>query len=539
MSLELRDYQKDSINAFWDYVAKGGRSGIICAPTGSGKSLLVADICKTMIEAWKHTHIVIVTHRAEIIEQNKAEFESYYPEAKSAIYSASLNKKETDERVIFAGIQSIYKNVDKLPKIDLVIIDESHLVSQNEDSMYFRFISEIKHINKNVVILGLSATPYRLDSGILYEGENRLFESLIYDIGLRRLIDEGYLSPVISKSGLKKIDLTGVKTVAGEFNKKDLELAADKDDLIKSAVDEIIEYGTDRKSWLVFAAGKDHAVHVCNEIKSRGITCAVVTDDTNIDERKRIIDDHKKQKIRALINVEIFTVGFNNPSVDLLVLMFATKSAAKFVQVCGRGTRTYPGKENCLILDYGQNFNRFGVLDEVSPSRGTKGDGVAPVKECPECRALVHAAVRVCPECEYQFPEPKPSHTGDSYSGAVLSGQDEPEWVEVVDSVEFLRWEGKEGKPDTVRCNFYTAKRRDPYSMWLAPEHGGFPKQKAMEFIRACGGKAETVEHILKESFYYQDPKAILVAKDPKNKRYWRILAFDFPDEKPSRQVEL
>jgi DNA repair protein RadD len=504
MSLELRDYQKDAINAFWDYVAKGGRSGIICAPTGSGKSLLVADICKTMIEAWKHTHIVIVTHRAEIIEQNKAEFESYYPEAKSAIYSASLNKKETDERVIFAGIQSIYKNVDKLPKIDLVIIDESHLVSQNEDSMYFRFISEIKHINKNVVILGLSATPYRLDSGILYEGENRLFESL-----------------------------------AGEFNKKDLELAADKDDLIKSAVDEIIEYGTDRKSWLVFAAGKDHAVHVCNEIKSRGITCAVVTDDTNIDERKRIIDDHKKQKIRALINVEIFTVGFNNPSVDLLVLMFATKSAAKFVQVCGRGTRTYPGKENCLILDYGQNFNRFGVLDEVNPSRGTKGDGVAPVKECHECRALVHAAVRTCPDCGYQFPEPKPSHTGDSYSGAVLSGQEEPEWVEVVDAVEFLRWEGKEGKPDTVRCNFYTAKRRDPYSMWLAPEHGGYPKAKAMEFIRACGGKAETVEHILKESFYYQDPKAILVAKDPKNKRYWRILAFDFPDEKPSRQVEL
>ena len=505
-----------------------------------GKSLIIADICKTMIESWNKTRVIVATHKYELIKQNEEEFKRYYWGAQTGIYSAGFNRRDKDPRIIFAGIQSIYKRAYEFPRIDLLIVDEAHLVSPTDGTMYSRFISDLRTANPNIVILGLSATPYRLDDGLLYEGDGRLFESLIYDIGLKRLIDEGYLSPVISKSGLRKIDLTGVKKTAGDYNKKDLELAADKADLIRAAVDEIVEYGADRKSWLVFGAGVDHATHIRDEIRSRGISAELVTGETPKGERRQRIEDHKSQKIRCLVNVEILTTGYNAECLDLIALMVATQSTAKYVQAVGRGTRICPGKENCLLLDYGGNVERHGFLDEVNPSRGTKGNGVAPVKECPECRALVHAAVRTCPECGYQFPEPKPSHTGDSYSGAVLSGQEEEAvWTDVIEPVDYKRWEGKQGKPDTVRCDFYTAKRREPYSMWLAPEHGGYPKQKAMEYLRACGGKAETVEHILKESFYYQDPKAILVAKDPKNKRYWRILAFDFPDEKPSRQVEL
>ncbi|MFA7167676.1 MAG: DEAD/DEAH box helicase [Sphaerochaetaceae bacterium] len=541
MVLELRPYQQDAIDAFWAFVSSGGRSGVISAPTGSGKSMIIADICRTMCTRWKTTRVIVCTHKYELIRQNEAELKAYYPEADTGIFSAGFGRRDTDKRVIFAGIQTIYDKIEKLEKTDLLIIDEAHLVNTKDGTQYAQFIADLKLANPHILILGLSATPYRLDNGLLYEGEDRLFSALIYDISLRRLIEDGYLSPVISKGGVHKIDLEAVKLTAGDYNKKDLEHAADQESLIRDAVNEIVTYGADRRAWLVFAAGVKHGKHIKAEIEKHGITCDIVTGQTPKDERTRILEDYKAHKIQCLVNVEILVAGFNAPCVDLIALMMATKSTSKYVQAVGRGTRICDNKLNCLLLDYGGNVERHGVLDEVTPSTAKKGkgEGEAPAKECPQCQEIIHASLRVCPMCGHEFPPPAPQHTGIGYDGAVLSSQEKGKWCELSDPPEYSRWKGKEGKPDTIRADFHVfdTSRKYPYSMWLAFDHGGFAAKKARAYARMCGGKAETVAEALRECLDWYNPTSILVEKDPKNPKYWRVVDFDFPVDRSEQQV--
>ena len=181
--------------------------------------------------------MIVATHTKDLIQQDIDEFKKYYPGASCGIYSAGLNKRQNDRRVSFVGIQSVYKRAFEFVKIDLLIIDEAHKVNTEEGTQYARFIRDLKIANPNLCVLGMSATPYRLDNGLLYEGKDRLFETLYYEIELSRLIDEGFLCPVISKGAVEKIDLDGVKTTAGDYNKKSLELAADKEALTRSAVE--------------------------------------------------------------------------------------------------------------------------------------------------------------------------------------------------------------------------------------------------------------------------------------------------------------
>jgi len=194
--ITLRPYQQDAVNAFFEFVANGGRSGVIAAPTGSGKSIILSEICRQMVTQWHNTRIIICTHRYELIRQDADEFKKLCPGVSTGIYSAGLNRRETDRRVTFAGIQSVTKRAFEFGKIDLLIIDEAHLVNHEEGTQYHRFISDLRIANPNIVILGLSATPYRLDNGLLYEGEGRLFDELIYDISLKRLIDISIHAPV-------------------------------------------------------------------------------------------------------------------------------------------------------------------------------------------------------------------------------------------------------------------------------------------------------------------------------------------------------
>ena len=537
MSLELRPYQRDAVNAFFAGLRDGKTSGIISAPTGSGKSLMVSDICKTLISGWPDTHVIVATHTKDLIQQDVDEFRAYYPGASCGVYSAGLNKRENDRRVLFVGIQSVYRRAFEFGKIDLLIIDEAHKVNTEEGTQYARFIHDLKVANPNICILGMSATPYRLDNGLLYEGDDRLFDALYYEIELSRLIDEGWLCPIISKGAIEKINLDGVKTTGGDYNRKGLELAADKDALTKSAVDEIVNYGNCRYSWLVFASGVGHANHICAEIQSRGITCAVVTGETPADERDRILNDFKFRRIRCLVNVEILVAGFNAPNTDLIALLMATKSASKYVQCVGRGTRTAPGKTNCLLLDFGGNVLRHGPVDSVIPpdaKQKSEGDGEAPCKECPRCHEIVPASVQYCPECQFEFPQ-APKHDAQAYDGAVLSKDEEPVWWDV-EEVDISRHK-KTGKPDSIKVEFHVIGREFPFCTWLALDHGGYAAKKAKEYIRAAGGNAISVDDALKRDMYqWTDPTRIQVKRDGK---YWRVVSFDFPDRETTNQSTL
>lgn len=535
MAHALRPYQADAVKSLYDFWAKGkGKNPLICMPTGSGKSLVIAEFVRKTCTSWPGVRVCVLTHKRELISQNVAELLHQWPEAQTGIYSAGLNRRDLDAPVLFAGIQSIYKRAFDLEKVDIVIVDEAHLIPRSSETRYGRFITDLRTANPNLVVVGLTATPYRLDSGLLHEGDGALFDGIAYDADIPELIEDGYLLPVVSRGGRNKIDLSGVRTRMGEYASNDLEAAANDDRVVRDAVFEIIEEGADRRSWLVFASGVQHARHIRDEFLERGVDCALVTGETPTADRDRIIDDFKNQRLKCLVNVEVFTTGFNAPCCDLIALLTATKSTGKYVQIVGRGMRPCPGKEDCLLLDYGGNVVMHGPIDAVVPNLGKKGDGTgeAPSKECPWCNEIVPAGVRVCPRCGTEFPKPALNHSDKSYTGAVLSSQEEDQWVNVLDDVEYLRWPGKNGKPDTLRCNFYTDGRERPYSMWLAPDHGGYAARKAKEYIVACGGRAESLEDCLSEMFFWQDPVRIKVGRDPKNRKYWRILAFDFPDKK-------
>lgn len=525
--IKLREYQEDAVSAFFDGIQHGQNSGVISAPTGSGKSIILAEIARRVLDGWNGTKIIVATHVYELLEQNAEKFHALCPHIKYGIYSAGLKRKDTDERIIFAGIQSASNHSFDFGKVDILIVDECHRIDTSETTQYGRFIANLRLNNPNLIIIGLSATPYRQKDGLLWECEDAMFKGLYYEISIRKLIDQGFLSPVVSKGGVMKIDLTNVHLQAGDYNLRELELAANKPELTKTAVTEIIEYSKNRRSTIIFCAGVQHATDVMHEIKSRGEICHVITGETPIDERDRLIDDFKLGKFKFLTNVNVLTTGFDNPRTDVIVLLLATKSCAKYVQMIGRGMRIYEGKENCLLLDFGGNVVRHGYVDDViPPSVKSKGEGgSAPVRECPSCLMYSHATVKICPHCGYVFPEKDP-HGKDAYEGDVISK--DSHWM-TVNQIDYIRHE-KIGKPDSVRINFDVNERNAPYPMWLAFDHGGFAAHKAKEYVKMVGGTADTTDSALAECIQkWKIPTRIEVRKNKKS-GFWEIISFDIPE---------
>lgn len=305
----LRPYQQEAIDSIYDYFYKFSGNPLIVMPTASGKSFVIAEFCKQVIEAFPNQRIMIVTHVKELIEQNYLELCKIWQLAPAGIYSAGLNRRDLDHSIIFAGIQSIHKKAEEFGKFDLILVDEAHLIPQNADTMYQRFLKDMRSQNEQIKVIGLTATHYRLDSGLLTEGENRIFTDVCYEVSVRRLIDEGYLCDLKTKGGLTKYELGGVKTRGGEYVPADLQAAMNQEPLTVKAVTEIIDYGIksvpERKSWLIFCAGVQHAQDVCDYLISQGIDTRTISGLTPKGERDQTIKDFKNKKFTALTNCDI------------------------------------------------------------------------------------------------------------------------------------------------------------------------------------------------------------------------------------------
>jgi DNA repair protein RadD len=468
--------------------------------------------------------VVVLTHRAELIKQDKAAIEAF-TSVPVGIWSAQLKRKDKGKRILVAGIASIYKKACDFEPFDVAIIDECHLIGRGDSTMYQRFLRDAWLVNPKMKLVGLSATPYRLDSGYLHEGSDALFDGISYEIGVKYLIDNGYLSPVISKGGVSSIDLSGVHKRGGEFIASELAAAADTSALVDMATDEICRYGADRRSWLLFCAGVAHAQHVADAINRKGFVCEVVSGDTTQAERERIYAGMRDGSIRAIANCQVLTTGFDLPQIDLVALLTATESTGLYVQMVGRGTRTAQGKDNCLLLDYGGNVVRHGVFDDVQPkfSGDNRGEGQAPAKVCPSCMEVVHAAVSQCQNCGHEFPPPEVVHEVVAYDGAVLKEQVKDEEIEVM-SVSYHRHR-KEGKPPSVRVDYHCGWLIK-HSEWLCPEHQGYPRRS---FENRCMGEwrikpMSDCEELLRYAESLPKPKKIRVRQQP-GKKFSEIVA--------------
>lgn len=532
--LKLRGYQEEALKNLDLYWETGqGKNPVIVAPTGSGKGLIIAEFCRRVCTENHNVRIIVVTHTKELIAQDESELKGYWSAANTGIYSAGLGKRNMTAQIIFAGIQSIYTKAFSLNKTDIIIIDEAHMIPRNAQTRYGRFLKDMHTANPHTVVVGLTATPYRMDSGLLHEGDDALFDGIAYCCDMKTLITKGFLVPVISKGGVMKINLEGVHVKMGDYDTRELAHAADDPELVKKAVEEIVAYGKERRAWLIFAAGVAHAGHVKKEIEKYGIRCSIITGDTPSGERDATIKAYRSGEIRCIVNVGVLTTGFNAPVCDLVALLMATRSTGKYVQIVGRGMRTYPGKTDCLLMDYGNNVITHGAIDEVDPVRTRNVFNVEtkapPMKECPACHVILYAREMICPACDFHFPVTAP-HGIVAYDGAVLSSQKEPFFVDVADV-----WYGrhkKPGSPDILKIGLFDKMDKE-YPIWCCLEHTGYAQEKAFMLVKQFGGTATTVTEALQESGYWRRPRRIKVVP---NGRFFNVTGIEFAPPEPKQQ---
>ena len=554
--MELRGYQQIAVNAVYDYMRKSDLNPCVVLPTGAGKSIVIAKIVTDAVTLWQG-RCLILAHVKELLEQNAAKIAALCPEIDIGIFSAGLNSRNTKERVIVAGIQSVYDKAAQLGSFDLVLIDEAHLIPPDGDGMYRSFLDDMKKINPNIRLIGLTATPYRLKGGLICRKENLLNE-VCCEIGVKELIVAGYLSKLRSKNGKYKADLDNLHIRGGEFVAEDVEKAMDNKRLVTASCREIAELCKDRKKVLIFASSIDHCRHIAETIREQTHEeCGIVTGHTPKLERAEILDRFRgitqknlfgeaKPELKYLVNVGVLTTGFDAPAIDCVAILRPTNSAGLYYQMVGRGFRLSPdtGKTDCLILDYGGNIMRHGPVDmiRITENPGRKGNGGAPVRECPQCQSVFPAGRTACPDCGYEFPreERELRHDSRACSDGILSGESSAQEYPVKDVYycTHTKRNADEGTPKTMRID-YMIGFNDFQAEWVCPEHTGYARRKFEKWWRERteidppGTAAECVQ--IAQKGYLKIPVAITV-KTTAGQRFPEIVKYTFAENEPDAE---
>jgi len=495
--MELRPYQQAAIAAVYRYLRDRDGNPVVVSPTGSGKAILSAKIASDAVLQW-NGRVLVLAHVKELLEQNADKLRRLAPQLRVGLYSAGLKRRDTDTPVVVAGIQSVYQKACELGRFDIVIVDECHWIPPDGEGMYRQFLADARQVNPQIRLIGLTATPFRMKSGLIC-GPDQLLTEICYEIGIRELIRDGFLSPLISRAGTLKADLSQVSVRGGEFVTDEVEAAMDQDELVRAACREIVEATADRRACLIFASGIHHGQHICRVLADEhGIECGFVTGETSCADRAELLARFQgvpqatlfaKPPLKYLCNVSVLTTGFDAPQVDCVALLRPTMSPGLYVQILGRGFRLAPGKTNCLILDFGGNILRHGPVDQIrlTQAGGASKTSVPAGKECPQCRAVIATAYARCPECGYEFPPPeRQRHEPTAARVGVLSGQSCDTDFAVHD-INYSVHLKKGASPEAPRSLRVTYRLGLTYcvSEFICFEHTGYARQRAEQWWRA------------------------------------------------------
>jgi DNA repair protein RadD len=515
--VNLRPYQRESVDALWRYFERDTGNPLVVAPTGSGKSVLIATFVREVLATYPDTRVLVMTHVKELVEQDAAKLEALLPFGMVGVYSAGLRRREVGRAVTVASVQSIAANMKHLPSVDLVIIDEAHLVPPDGEGRYRTVLDSLRALVPHVKVIGFSATPYRLKSGWLHT-DGGIFTDIAHEVEIPPLVEAGYLCRMRSKAGRAEADLSGVHVRGGEYIAAEVEAAMDTEALVHRACDEIDLYCWDRRKWLIFCAGLGHVEHVAEELRRRGHAIATVSGETPREERDNVVAGLRSGVFRGVVNCNVLTTGFDAPDIDAVVLLRATKSPGLYMQMVGRGMRPHPAKTDCMVLDFGGNIRRHGPIDAVTP-QASSGGGTAPIKTCPECREVIVAAALTCPACGHVFEVVKKApHKTVAEALPVLS-----EDVEVVVSSVGYHLHAKPGKPPSMRVDYRCGLAT--YSEWVCFDHGEFPARKARGWWRHRDGAQpppQSTAEALERTHELATPAAIKVRREGK---FWRVVS--------------
>lgn len=529
--IQLRPYQEDGLQSIWDYFASGKQGNpVIAWPTGVGKSAIPAVFIERIMKAWPTQRFMMITHVKELIEQNAEVLKIVWANAPLGIFSAGLKSKDIAFPIIYAGIQSAIKNPLKFGHRDIIFIDECHLVSMEESSMYLTFIAAMKLINPHVKVIGMSATPFRMGQGMLTD-EGGLFTDIIHDLtgikGFNQLIAEGYLCPLIPLRTKTEIDVSEVGMQKGEFIASQLQHAADKEEITYAGLRETVSAGHNRKSWLIFSSGIEHAEHIASMLSSFGIDCAAVHSKQKPEYNNAAISAFKAGTLRSIVNFSKLTTGFNYPEIDLIADFRPTLSIPLHIQKLGRGTRPANDKDNCLVLDFGRNVPRLGPInDPIIPRRKGEKTGDPPVKLCDHCGAYNHASARICCQCgaEFSFQVKIVAKPG---TDAILASD-----LPIIEHFDVHRViyapHNKIGSPQSMKVTYFTGLRT--FTEWVCLEHPKLAGKIARDWWRQRH-KTEppsTTQEALKYMSELRIPKKIKVWVNKGNGKFPEIVGSEW-----------
>lgn len=431
-----RDYQLDARDALWFYFESGKVGNpLVLMPTGTGKSVVIAIFLLQAYLRFPNTRAMMLTHVETLVSQNFAKLLDVWPTAPAGINSAALGRRETNNPITFASIQSVYKLAAQFGYIDFLIIDEAHLVSPKDETMYQFFIQELRKINPQLKVIGTTATDWRLGLGRLTNGN--IFTDIAIDMTTPEawdwFVDHGYLSPLVSKRTNFRLDDGGIGLRGGEYIMSEQQEQLDKPDLNRQAMSEFVWWGTEenRQMWMVFATGVSHCDHLTEILNDFGINTVSIHSKSK--DPRQLIEAYKAGEYRCAVSMNKLTTGVDAPGIDLIGVMRFTNSSSLWVQMLGRGTRPLYGNvldmefdphsrqwrlasiasgdkpNGCRVCDFAHNTERLGPINNPVISepkkiggKSRKGSQPAPVRVCPNCAEYVHASKQFC-KCGYDF----------------------------------------------------------------------------------------------------------------------------------------
>ena len=492
-SLTPRPYQTESLDALDNHIRAKDTNPCVVIPTGGGKSILIAWTIQRWQKAYPALRVCILAHRKELVEQNSQEFMDLdmFSKETVGVYAAGLKKRDIDSNITFASIDSVYSKWGNFPPFDVIIVDEAHRITPSGEGKYRSFINGCKSQNDNIVVIGFTATPFRMGCGMICHRDHILNE-VCYTANVGKLITDGYLCRLRSKVGDVQPDLSAVrKTSKGDYILKSLSDTVDTPQIVREAVRSIMAIcqRENRKSIMFFCVDVKHCNDVSLELRKYGINAPCVTGKTPHSKRDQIAKDFKNGLIRAICNVNVYCEGFNAKRVDCIVLLRPTLSASLFIQMVGRGLRLHESKEDCLVLDYAGCIEAHGPIDCIE-------DDVVKTATCADCGDIFSRAVRACPNCGWEIPKievermeaedrEKKMHDIKAANRNILGS--DPEELEVNEVT--VHRHRKMGKPDSIRvqyrCGLSIIKE------WICLDHDGVAQTKAREWWSARFGQKD------------------------------------------------
>lgn len=391
--MQLRTYQIESIAGLRKEFISGKKRLILALTTGAGKTVVFSEMVRLAFE--KGTKTLILTDRVELFKQTfKAISKHDVP-----IQELSAKNKgffDVSAPVTVAMVETLKRRNIPLYYPELIIIDEAHKGN----------FTKVIEMYPDAKVIGATATPVGKHIPKLYNG-------IVQTIDTPDLISEGFLSPCVAYQ--MQDDFSDLKVKAGEYSEESLFSHFNKQKLYAGVVNEWLSR-TPGKKTIVFNVNIEHAENMTEEFLSAGIDSRCITSKTPKEEREKILSGFTSGEFPVLNNCGILTTGYDEPSIEVVIMNRKTKSLPLWLQCCGRGSRIYPGKENFIVLDFGMNHDEHGLweeprqwkIEEKKRKKKSEAQQEAAVKTCPACSAMVHARVMECGHCGYKWPEKEP-----------------------------------------------------------------------------------------------------------------------------------